>query len=107
MNLHIIYNFSNNLFPYLAYLEKPVRFVPSKLVEPYVTKSNSSVRGTPNDWDIMYLKMLSIYCENNSQQYITRDSQIILLDGLLYSKTNSQIAYEDFKGPVGQNSWQT
>jgi len=87
------------LVPYItkSYQDKPMRFVCSKLIEGFVVKSRSSVRGIPNDWDIMYLKMLCIYCDNNLHQYVTKDSQLVLLDGLLYSRTNSEIIYQDYK----------
>lgn len=90
------------IVPYItkSYQEKSMRFVPSTLIEGFVTKSRCSVRGAPNDWDIMYLKMLCIYSENNLQQYISKDSQIVLLDGLLYSGTGTPIIYEDFKNPL-------
>lgn len=73
-----------------------VRFVPLKLVEPFEFHFGTSVRAEPNDWDIMYLKMLAIYCENNSQHYITQENKILSLEGLVYKRTNSPLIYEDY-----------
>lgn len=86
------------LTPYITkcYRDKPMRFVPSRLIDTYVTKSETSVRAPMGDWDATYLKMLSIYCGNNSQDIIASDNQIVLLDGLLYKETNAPIKYEDF-----------
>lgn len=78
-----------------------MRFIPSRMVEAYVKNTDRSVRGTPNDWDIMYLKMLSIYCQNDSQNYITKENEIVLLDGLIYNKTSVPIIFEDFRPPTG------
>lgn len=72
--------------------ESPIRkFVPTKLVEPYVIISSTTIRAQASDWDVMYLKMLAVYCENNSQQYINRESGIISLDGLLYSQSGQPV----------------
>jgi len=87
------------LVPYIlkTYSSNLVKLVPKKMVEPYVHISPSTVKATPSDWDIMYLKMLSIYCENNSQQSITREDSIVLLHGLVYRNTNVPIIYEEYK----------
>lgn len=79
---------------------RAMRFIPLKLVEPFEFHFGTSVRAEPNDWDIMYLKMLAIYCENNSQNFITRENKILSIDGLVYKKTNTPLILEDF---VSQN----
>lgn len=78
--------------------EGAVRFVPDKLIAPYVKHSNKSVRSNPNDWDIMYLKMLSIRCGNNSVHKIKRDDFIVRLEGLIYPDSGSPIIYDDCNG---------
>lgn len=93
------------LVPYLTklYQNRAVKFIPTPLIEDFVTKSELSVRGSPNDWDIMYLKMLCIYCGSNLEQYIAKDSQIVLLEGLLYLRTGTPIVYENFKSTQSGN----
>lgn len=79
-----------------------VRFVPLKLVEPFEFHFGTSVRAEPNDWDIMYLKMLAIYCENNSQHYITRENKILSLEGLVYRRTNNPLILDNYVSPSYQ-----
>lgn len=90
------------LVPYICKLypasEGAVRFVPDKLVSPYVKHTSKTVRSSPNDWDIMYLKMLSIRCSNNSLHKITREDFIVRLDGLVYQTIDRPIIYEDCTG---------
>lgn len=90
------------LVPYICKIypgsEGTVRFVPNKLMAPFVRHSNKTVKSSPNDWDIMYLKMLSIRCDNNSIDKITRDDFIVRLEGLLYLSTGNPIKYEDYNG---------
>lgn len=93
-------NPSDYLFvPYItkSYQDKPVRFVPTVLIDSFATKSRQSVRGTSTEWDIMYLKMLCIYCDNRMEHFLKTDCQIILLDGLLYTQTGDPIIYEEYK----------
>lgn len=72
--------------------------IPLDMVKNFVTGSAHTIRATPTSWDIFYLKMLSIYCENNSIQYCNKDCRLILLDGLEYSGTGQAIQYEDYLG---------
>lgn len=104
---------SVSLVPYIAYnINQPtnpspvlMKFIPRQLVENFVVISPSSFRAKTSDWDIMKLKMLSVYCENNLQQFITRDTEVVLLEGLLYAKTNTPIMYEEYHKPA--TNWQT
>lgn len=68
------------------------------MVKNFVTVSANTIRASPTPWDVMYLKMLSIYCENNSLQYVKEDSNLISLDGLNYNGTRTPIVYDDFLG---------
>lgn len=95
------------LVPYICKLyegsEGAVRFIPDKLVNPYVKHSPKTVQSGTNEWDTMYLKMLSIYCSNNSLHKIVAGDSIVRLDGLVYQSTGKPIIYEDFNGKYLSN----
>lgn len=74
------------------------RFVPAKLVEPYLR--SSGLQAAPNDWDIMYLKMLCMYSEINPALYPKRDDRLVCLHELRYASTNTPVLYEEYK-PMG------
>lgn len=87
--------------PYLGKLysipQMTGRFVPLKIVEQYFTsESLSNTQGGSNDWDVMYLKMLSIYAESNTLSHISKDSTIVLLDSLRYKSDGSKVIYDDY-----------
>lgn len=100
---------STLLAPYLVKQVTPpstttqAKFIPMKLIAHFEVYATSAFRTMPNDWDVMYLKMLAIYCENNSQSYISPDNDLISLDGLAYSKTNTPVIYDIH---TTANNWQ-
>lgn len=95
------------LVPYITknYNGQRIRFIPAKLVESFVAASHATIKGTPNDWDIMYFKLLCVYAEtysnpngpneNKPQQDISKDGRILSLTGLFYKKTQGPIIYQD------------
>uniref|UniRef100_A0A6G1S983 Uncharacterized protein n=1 Tax=Aceria tosichella TaxID=561515 RepID=A0A6G1S983_9ACAR len=85
------------LVPYIVktYNGENVRFIPSRLVENFLTTSSVTIKSVPNDWDIMYLRLLSVYAENNLQQDITKDSRLISLPSLIYKTTQAPIIYQN------------
>lgn len=80
------------------------RYVPYKVIEPFVRISPTTIQSPPNDWDIMYFKMLSAYCNPNLQHHITKESQLVSLDGLIYKTSNAPISYIDCTDLRGRNS---
>lgn len=78
----------------------PMRFIPIDLVKSFVYESNQTIRTLHNSWDIMYLKMLTIYSrtENNVIRNLNQDSVLTLLDGLTSKQTGNPVLYEDFFG---------
>lgn len=76
-----------------------VRFVPALAVEHQVSKSETTVKFTANDWDLMHLKMLCVYCNNSHVQMILdKGRDLISLDGLLNIVDNSQIEFKYWFG---------
>lgn len=72
------------------------RFIPLKLVENYIDKKSIRVQGKPNDWDVMYLKMLNLYSKNSNPDMITSEDFIILLDDLTYS-VGGNVIWDEFR----------
>lgn len=68
------------------------RFIPAKLVDLYLI--STGVQGTPNDWDVMYLKMLCKYCDLNPALYVKKEDRLVCLDDLFYiNNTNMPAIY--------------
>lgn len=71
------------------------RFVSFKVAESFAKASSTSVFSPPSDWDVMYLKMLSAYCNLELMPLITKEGHLTLLDGLIYKKNNNRLSYTD------------
>lgn len=93
---------STMLLPYIVRkLDSPTstdqaKFVPLRLLQSFGVYCVSAQRTSPNEWDIMYLKMLSIYCELNAQNFISLENDLITLEGLAYTSTNQPLVYEAY-----------
>lgn len=87
---------SSMLVPFTTKLYKgqQMRFIPIKLVANYLIGQHIP-QGKPNQWDVSYLKMLCIYCDNNLQHFISNDDQLVLLDGLKYISNLGPVIYQD------------
>lgn len=76
---------------------KLAKFVPLKMVAPFVAATSLSSKGLVNDWDMMYMKMLNNYCQNSVQLTKETHSKIIRVDGLVYKKNHSPIIFETYR----------
>lgn len=83
---------------------KPTKFIPAKLVDPFVT--NILCKSVTSDWDTMYLKMLALFSDcAHYLPSISKESYIIKLDGLCYKSNSGPVMYEEYK-PCLQNNLQ-
>lgn len=87
--------------PYICkYKENTLyKFVPASLFGSYVITTRSKAVAT--EWDLMYLKMLCIYCNPNFMQLLQgRDILIIQLDGMCHEGTSQYVKYERYLPPT-------
>lgn len=73
------------------------KFVPANALENQVTTSETTVKFAANDWDLMHLKMLSVYSnDDHMQQLLEKGRELISFDGLRNIGDNSPINFKNW-----------